>query len=500
MVIGAGMAGMAAAARLRVKGHDVTVLEKSHSYGGKVGRVEHQGFVFDTGPSLLTLPAVYRDLFLKTGKALEESVDLQPLEPAFRYRFSDGTHVVMPGSGIGACAEALGDSLGGSAAEDWRDLMKHAARVWQITRRPVLESPLSGPKDLLRLARSPRDIAAVAPSRSLRSLGRKKLNDPRLVTLLDRYATYTGSDPRRAPAALVTVPYVEQTFGAWHLGGGIRTLADALYERAVERGVEFRFDTAVADVTTTEGRVTGVTDAFHHHWPADVVVANCDATTLYRELLRGGEPSTRSAMRRPLKDLDAATASLSGFVLMLAVAGKTPGIEHHNVWFPEDYDDEFDAVFGSRRHQARPVPDPTVYACVPRDPTMSPGHNEAWFILVNAPRHGDGSTGTVNWDEPGLAERYADRVLEVLAERGTDLRSRILWRRTRTPAELERETGAPGGSIYGTSSNGARAAFLRPSNVSPVNGLYLAGGSSHPGGGLPLVGMSAEIVSNAIGR
>jgi phytoene dehydrogenase-like protein len=125
---------------------------------------------------------------------------------------------------------------------------------------------------------------------------------------------------------------------------------------------------------------------------------------------------------------------------------------------------------------------------------------ESWFLLVNAPRHGVGHRGTTDWTAPGLADQYADRILDLLAERGMDLRERILWRETRTPADLQNATGAPGGSIYGTSSNGSRAAFQRPANQSPIPGLYLVGGSSHPGGGLPLVGMSAEIVADLIGR
>jgi len=500
VVIGAGVGGMAVAARLRVRRHEVTVLEQAPTHGGKLGRFARDGFVFDTGPSLLTLPAVYRDLFLSTGTGLDEAVDIQPLEPAFSYRWADGTTVAMPGVGPARCADALGDALGGTAARDWRALIARAADIWELTRRPVLESPLEGPRDMLAMARRPRDIRTVAPHLSLRALGRRMLRDPRLVTLLDRYATYTGSDPRRAPAALATVPYVEQVFGAWHLGGGIRTLADALHARGAERGVDYRFGADVARITVEAGRVSGVELASGERIPADVVVANADASHVYGDLLQPPPPEAASARRR----LARAVPSLSGFVLLLAVRGRTPGLAHHNVWFPNDYDAEFDAVFGTGRDRlARPVDDPTVYVCAPDDPLMRPdADHESWFVLVNAPRHGTGArgSGTVDWDAPGLAEAYADRVLAVMASRGHDVRDRLLWREVRTPADLERDTRAPGGAIYGTSSNGARAAFLRPSNRSPVPGLYLVGGSAHPGGGLPLVGLSAGIVSDLVGR
>ena len=498
VVIGAGMGGLATAARLRVRRHDVTLIEQNDTYGGKLGTYRRDGFVFDTGPSLLTLPAVYRDLFLSTGTALDDAVDVQALEPAFGYHWADGTHVDMPGAGPAKCAEALGDVLGGTAAHDWRALIDRASAIWEITRRPILESPLSGTRDLVALARRPADIRTVAPFTSLRQLGRRTFRDPRLITLLDRYATYTGSDPRKAPAALATVPYVEQVFGAWHLGGGIRTLADALFTRCLERGVDVRLSTDVTRIMVDGARVSGVALGDGTVVPADIVVANADAAHVYGDLL----DRSVSQAREPRQRLSRAIPSLSGFVLLLALRGRTTNLRHHNVWFPANYDAEFDSIFGRGRHrEAEPVDDPTVYVCAPDDPLMRPdADHESWFVLVNAPRHGHGEPGTVDWNAPGVAQSYADHILAVLARRGVDVRDRILWREIRTPADLERQSRAPGGSIYGTSSNGARAAFLRASNKSPVEGLYLVGGSAHPGGGLPLVGMSAAIVTDLIGR
>jgi len=331
----------------------------------------------------------------------------------------------------------------------------------------------------------------VAPWRTLRGEGRARLSDPRLITLLDRYATYTGSDPRRAPAALVTVPYVEQNFGAWHIGGGIRGLADALFDRCQDRGITIRMQTGATRIQTESGRVTGVLTDTDELLPAEIVVANADAQHVYHGLV--DDPAAAKARRA----LDRATPSFAGFVMLLAVRGRTPGLRHHNVWFPADYDAEFDALFSK---QAHPVADPTIYVCAPDDPLMRPdADHESWFVLVNAPRHGIGR-GAMDWQAPGVAEQYADHILAVMRRRGVDVADRVLWRELRTPADLQNSVSAPGGAIYGTSSNGARAAFLRPANASPVAGLYLVGGSAHPGGGLPLVGMSAEIVANLIGR
>lgn len=478
-MIGAGMGGLSVAARLAAKRHEVTVFEQFSGPGGKNAGLRRDGFAFDLGPSTLTLPAVYRDLFLKTGRSLEDSVDLQEADPAFAYHFADGSSVTLPGAGVGACAHALGAAFGGDVEHEWRALLRRAGDIWALTRQDVLGTALDGLRDLFPLAR-PRSLQTVAPWRTMRSLGNATLSDPRARIMLDRYATYTGSDPRRAPAALITIPFVEQTFGVWHIGGGLHNLATALFERCLKLGVTFHFDTPVTAITTDERGVTGVVTQS----PAgfDLVVADADARTVYEHLV--SDPRTRTPLRR-LRRLE---PSFSGFVMLLAVKGRTPGIQHHNVWFPADYDAEFDGLFSK---DPRPLPDPAVYACVPDDPAMRPAGHEAWFVLINAP-------AGLSWD--GVAEQYADHILDVLAERGADVRDRVLWREIRTPQDLERTTVSPGGSIYGMSSNGRTSTALRPGNRSPVPGLFLVGGSAHPGGGLPLVGMSAEIVAEEIGR
>ena len=495
VVVGAGMAGLAVSARLATLGHDVVVCEQAPTWGGKLGTFEREGFGFDTGPSLLTLPAVYRDLFVKTGQPLEETLELVPVDPVARYRFPavdghDVTWLDVPNASRARLRVALDDALGAGAGSDWDRFLDRAHDIWQVTRVPFLESPLAGGRDLLRLARRTGDLRTVAPWQSLRGLGEQYLRDPRLRMFLDRYATYTGSDPRRAPAALSVVPYVEQTFGAWYVPGGLRRLGAAVHERALLRGVVVRLGAAVAQVLVEGGRAAGVVLADGERLPADVVVVNADASQLYDDLL---PPSVAGRARRRLHR---ATPSLAGVVLLLALRGRTPGLAHHTVLFPADYDSEFDSVFG---RDPRPVQDPTVYVSAPDDPALRPDDDhESWFVLVNAPRHGTGP-GAVDWDEAGLESSYADRVLDVLAARGLDVRDRVLWREVRTPADLERATRSPGGAIYGTSSNGARAAFLRPANASPVPGLFLVGGSAHPGGGLPLVGLSAAIVAGLVG-
>ncbi|WP_448613972.1 phytoene desaturase family protein [Modestobacter sp. URMC 112] len=491
VVVGAGLGGLAAAARLGAAGHAVTVLEQAPQVGGKLGWYARDGHGFDTGPSLVTLPQVLEDLFSATGAPLADVLDLERLDPAVGYRFADGTRLALPGR-LDAVPAALDDALGAGAGAQWSAFLDRADAMWRVTEQPFLRSPLAGPATLLRLARRGGDLATIAPWRSLRGLGSRYLTDPRLRMLLDRYATYSGSDPRRAPAALATVPWVEQAHGSWYVRGGLRRLVEAVADRAVERGAVVRTGVPVAEVLVEGGRAAGVRTADGERVPADVVVCNADAAALYRDLL----PAART--RRARAALRRVTPSSSGFVLLLALRGRTPGLAHHTVLFPADYDAEFDALFGTRSAPRQPVADPTVYVSAPDDPATRPdADSESWFVLVNAPRHepGDG----VDWDAPGLAEAHADSVLATMARRGLDVRDRVRWRVVRTPADLARETGSVGGSIYGTSSNGARAAFLRPANAAAVPGLFLVGGSAHPGGGLPLVTLSAEIVAGLVG-
>jgi phytoene desaturase len=489
VVIGAGVGGLAAAARLASAGHRVTVCEQAPVVGGKLGRLdrvtEAGRFRFDTGPPLLTLPQVFADLFQETGEPMEAVLDPRPVEPISRYRFPDGTRLDTTAD-LDVLTARLDAAFGPGSGRDWRALSQRAERIWQTVRGPFLGSAVGGLTDLLRYAARVGDLRAVAPGRTLRQLGARYLRDPRLRTVLERYATYTGSDPRRAPASLAVVPYVEQRFGGWYLGGGLHTLAEALSERVTACGGEVRTSADVTRIQTSGGRVSGVVLADGDRLPADVVVANADARHVYRDLL----PQPR-LLRRARR----ITPSLSAFVMLLGVRGRTPGLAHHNVLFPTEYDAEYDAVFGD---PAAPVAEPTIHISCPDDPAIRPDGQEAWYVQVNAPRHGRGP-GAVDWDAPGLAASYAERLLGLLARRGLPVSDRMLFREIITPADLARSTRAPGGAIYGASSHGTRSAFLRSANRSPVPGLFLVGGSAHPGGGLPLVALSAQIVAGLIG-
>jgi phytoene desaturase len=322
--------------------------------------------------------------------------------------------------------------------------------------------------------RSPRDLVTIDARRTLAKAALDTFTDPRLVQWACRYATYSGSSPFRAPATLGCIPALEMGEGAWYVQGGLGRLRDALVRVAEAVGITLHASTEVASVRVSGGRVRGVCTGHGVHHVADVVVANVDAEHLYRDLL----PEPRS-----LRRIQKAEPSGSGFVVLCGVRGETPGRAHHSVWFSSNYAQEYADL-----DAGRPAAEPTVYACVSSvtDPAQAPPGHENWFLLVNAPADAGSMTG------------YEDVVFDRLATCGVHLGDRLVVSETMSPADIERRYRSPHGSIYGTSSNGRRSAFARPANRGPVRGLYVVGGSSHPGGGLPLVAISARIVSDLV--
>lgn len=486
VVIGAGVGGLAAAVRLAATGHRVTVLEQAAAPGGKAGRLEREGFRWDTGPSLLTMPWVLRDLFSQTGDPLEDELELVRVEPVTRYHFTDGTQVELSAD-LPRALEAL-EAWSPGAGADWAAFLGTCAQMWRAS-VPFLTGPPPWPPRRPRAGEAPpdpRDLLRVRPWLTLRGLARATVRDPRLVTIIERFATYAGADPRRAPAALAVAGYVEHAWGAWHVRGGLYEIVGALARRLEQLGGELRLATPARAILRAQGRVAGVdTDA--GRLACEAVVCTADALALHRDLL----PARRAGRRRGGRVTGAGgERSLSGFALMLGLRGRDPGRAHHTILFPSDYDAEFDDVFARRR----PAADPALYVSASwvSDPGEAPADAENWFVLANAP------SGGVDWEAE--ADGYEARMLETLARRGLDVGDRVIARARRTPADLERETGAPGGAIYGAAPHGRLGSLRRPPNVArELPGLYLVGGTTHPGGGLPLVMLSARIVADEIG-
>lgn len=485
-IVGAGIGGLCTAARLAKAGHSVTIFEASDRTGGKC-RTEWIGrYAFDTGPSLLTLPAVYRDFFQRTGDVMGRILELEEVNPSFDYRFHDGKSVKFANLSRKKTLASIEESLGKDAATEWDRVMVQAEAMWDVSREPFIESELKSAASLLKRPRLLKDLKTIAPWKSLRGIG---INNPYLAKIMDRYATYSGSDPRLAPAVLSTIAFVEEAFGAWHIKGGVGTLSEKITERCEKLGVKINLNSYVQEIVLTGGRVTGVMVSGHKE-NFDRVVANADALFVYEKLLA---PTNKVVKIR--KQLAKQEPSLAGFSLLLGLKpSDSEPLTHHTILFPENYNLEFESIFTTKT----PVERPTIYICAPRDPLMvkDRGH-EAWFVLVNAPRHSTGADG-FDWSDEDFKRRYANAIIDQIEASGIPIRSRLEVLEIRTPLDLQTSVNAPGGSIYGTSSNGARSAFARAKNRSPIKGLYLVGGSAHPGGGLPLVGLSAEMVTQAI--
>ena len=458
VVVGAGVGGLAAAVRCAEAGHDVEVLEATGVAGGKAGRLERDGYSFDTGPSLLTMPSVFTDL-------LGDAIDLVPVDPVTRYRFPDGTTVDLSADRERA-REAL-ESWSPGAGEDWARYLEMCDRMWRAS-LPVLTGPPPWPPSRDGGRPDPRALVEVRPWHTVRTLARAYARDHRLRLIIERAATYAGGDPRRAPAALALAGYVEHAFGAWHVRGGIHSIVRALVERLERAGGRIRYEVPVTGLARAGSRAAGVVTA-EGTVAADWVLWNGDAATL--------APAPRDRAR-----------SLSGYVLLLGLRGRTPGLAHHTIIFPRDYDAEFDDVFTHRR----PVRDPTLYVSTSSltDPAQAPEGDENWFVLVNAP--------------PGLPESawdgYEDHVLARLAANGLDVSGRVAVRARRTPADLERQTGAVGGAIYGQAPHGRLATLRRPGpRVRGLTNVLRVGGTAHPGGGLPLVALSGALAARIVG-
>jgi phytoene desaturase len=462
-VVGAGVGGLAAGIRLAHAGHRVTVLEAAAVPGGKCGRVRAGAFTWDSGPSLLTLPHVFADLFAETGAPLEDELELLRVEPVTRYRFADGSSVELSADLPSAFAALEAWSPGAGA--DWTRFLGLGASMWRASvpfltgpppwppRRPVPGAAAPDPRDLLR----------VRPWWTLRGLARATVRDPRLRLVIERFATYAGADPRRAPAALAVAGWVEHAFGAWHPRGGMYELVLALVRRLEALGGELRLNAPAERVLVRAGAARGVATP-EGALEADTVIAGAEGFW-------------------PLHLGSARERSLSGLALMIGLRGREVGRAHHEIAFPADYDAEFDDVFVHRR----PVRDPTVYTSAPwvTDPGDAPEGRESLFVLVNAPPLGTAA----DWDAAQAA------LLERL-----DLGDRVEHVVRRGPAELERETGAAGGAIYGVAPHGRLGTLRRPGQrVRGVRGLWRVGGTAHPGGGLPLVALGAATVAREIG-
>jgi phytoene desaturase len=482
VVIGAGIGGLSAAVRLALNGWRVTVYEKNAQVGGKMGELSADGFRWDLGPSVITMRHVFESLFEAAGRRLEDYLDLRPVEPLTRYFYPDGT-IFDASADLTHMAQHIA-ALDERDVEGYLRYLAYAARIHRITGKVFIYDQ---PPRLRSFAKVPvNEWLQADPLRTMQQAIEAHVRTPHLRQLLGRFATYVGGSPFEAPATLNVIAHVELTGGVWYPRGGIYAIARAFERLAGELGVVIHTGRGVQRIDVTGVRATGVTLDDGTHIDADAVVSNLDVTTVYERLL----PPTPAISRR-LTQLRRFEPSCSGFVLLLGVEGRAGSLAHHNIFFSPDYRREFQAIFKDR---VAPN-DPTIYVAITAktDPGHAPPGCENWFVLVNAPPLSD------RYDWQANAASYRGHILERLASFGVDVRQRIAYERILTPVDLAAMTGAYRGALYGPSANSKWTAFRRPHNrCVDVPGLYFAGGTTHPGGGVPMVTLSGKVAAEMV--
>jgi phytoene desaturase len=482
LVIGAGIGGLCAAIRLAAQGHAVQMFEQQSYVGGKMNEVRADGFRWDTGPSVITMPHVLEAVFSAAGRRIEDYLTLMPIEPLTRYFYPDGT-VLDATRDLSRMAAQIA-ALDERDVEGYLAYLAYAARLHRITGKVFI---YDDPPTWASLTKVPlRDALRVDGLRSMQAAISSFVRSPHLRQLLGRFATYVGASPYRAPATLNVIAHVELTGGVWYPQGGIYAIARALERLATELGVQLQTGCRVAQIIVREGTACGLTLADGNVVEGSAVVANVDVATVIERLLPSGAIPVQRVQRVVTQD-----NSCSGFIMLLGVAGHHPQLAHHNIFFSQDYRQEFADIF----ERGVPPADPTIYVAITakHDAQDAPPGCENWFVLVNAPPL------SPRFDWGANAAHYRDLVLARLAGLGMDVRQHIRSERWLTPLDLERLTGARRGALYGLSSNNPFTAFQRPHNRDPhVQRLYYVGGTTHPGGGVPMVALSGAATARMV--
>ncbi len=482
-VIGAGIAGIATAIRLAVKGYAVNIFEANNYPGGKLTEFEQDGYRFDAGPSLFTMPQYVDELFKLAGKNPRDYFNYQKLNIVCQYFYEDGTQLTAYADAV-KFAKEVNEKTGESQSAVKKHI-NNSRRIYDITDHVFLERSLHQLKTFLRwdTLKSILRLPQIDAMRTMHKANKSFFKDERIVQLFDRYATYNGSNPYTAPATLNVIPHLEQHFGAYFPEGGMYSITQALVGLAESLGVKFHYNSRVDELVLDDEKVIGI-KVNGQVLKSDVVISNMDVWFTYKKLL-----SAYSNLH-PQKILQQERSS-SALIFYWGIKKQFKQLDLHNIFFSADYKAEFDHIWNKQDIYH----DPTVYVNISsklnRDDALE-GH-ENWFTMINVPANTE-----QDWDKL-IADAYKNIITKLSRLLGEDIGSLITTESILDPRSIESKTSSYQGSLYGTSSNSQFAAFLRHANKSSkIKGLYFCGGSVHPGGGIPLCLLSAKIVSEWI--
>ncbi len=481
IVIGSGIGGLAAAIRLALKGYEVEVYESNPYPGGKLSEIRDNGFRFDAGPSLFTMPELVDELFLISGRDPKEFFNYERLNEVCRYFYEDGTRLNVPADPEQFAIEA--EKATGIDAKKVRQHLKRSAYIYDTTAFLFLRSSLHRFQTYLsfKTLLSFLQLPLLPIFSSMNSVNRKHLGNKKMVQLFNRYATYNGSNPFRAPGILNIIPHLEFNKGAYFPKEGMHSITLALFQLAKDLGVRFFFDSPVDEILVSRKKVTGVSVRGVEK-KAQLVICNMDISFAYPRLLPKIKP--------PIKTLKLERSS-SAIIFYWGIRGKFEELGLHNILFSDDYRTEFSYLFDKKDVYE----DPTVYINITSklNPKDAPEGRENWFVMINAP-YMEGQ----DWDN--IIRRSRQFIVEKLNKSlGKNIEELIEFEQVLEPRTIESKTKSFKGALYGTSSNNRMAAFFRHPNFSRrIRDLYFVGGSVHPGGGIPLALSSAKIVDGLI--
>ena len=476
VVVGAGMGGLAAAADLARRGAAVTVIERASAPGGKMRRVQAGAAGIDAGPTVFTMRHVFERLFDDAGEQLSDHLDLVPAGLLARHAWRAGGQLDLFAD-VARSADAIGAFAGPGQARAYLDFCARGADIYRTLAGPFMAGQRPSPLDLVRRMglRGMPALWRTMPMRTLWGALGDHFTDPRLRQLFGRYATYVGASPWQAPATLMLIAHVEQD-GVWLVRGGMHQVAQAMRGLAERQGAAFRFGAEVSEVLVERGRVAGVVLQGGERVEADAVVFNGDVSAL---------PGTQ----RPVPAIARRSRSLSAVTWCLQATTSGFDLAHHNVFFAEDYAEEFDAIFRRRAIAAAP----TVYVCAQDRGEAGgavDGAPERLLALVNAPADGD----VAPLDAAALTD-LEDRTFGLLQDCGLLVNRRAEASVVTTPTGFHDLFPATGGALYGRANHGMTGSFRRAGSAGQVPGLYLAGGSVHPGPGIPMAAMSGRLAA-----